>query len=272
MNALTLQPVTDGGGGFAGHLYAEGMWQEAALEYARLLWESGGDTLGMPHVSLRLARCWQEMGRTEDALGVYSLLGSRAASADVRASAMMGAGSVLEERGMTGEARELYLDAGRIADDPAVGDRAMLLAALMRAAEGEWEGASRELASVAVREGPVSPLAAELSEVAAGGEMLPHRSPLLCGVSSALLPGSGQVICGRLRDGLVALGLNGLMAWLVYESVEREDLPSAVLFGWLGLSFYGGNVIGGVRAAESFNASRRRELLQEISVGLTGMP
>ena len=51
----------------------------------------------------------------------------------------------------------------------------------------------------------------------AEGQYLSYRSPLLCGISSALLPGSGQMICGYYTDGIIAFSVNGAMAWLFYE-------------------------------------------------------
>jgi hypothetical protein len=257
--------------GFADYLYGAGEFSAAASEYMRVLYESGGDTLAFPEASLRLARCWQELDRPLDALTLYGRL-SAGLDGDPGAMALMGIGSVLEEMGELEGSRAAYLDAASRADAPAVRERSSILAALMLARENRWEESAVELESVPAIGGPMAVSAPGLAELVSSGADLPVRSPFWCGVASAVLPGSGQAICGNLTDGLIALGVNGVMGFLLVESIRGEDLAASVLVGWLGLSFYGGNIYGGARAAAGYNASRRRQLLEEITTILEEAP
>jgi len=262
---LILTPGTAQEQDFAEFLYESGEFQMAATEYLRIIHANGGDTLSDPASSLRLARCWQELGRSGDAILLYRRLRSGLPEGDSRAMAFLGEASILEEFGDFPHSRELCLEAVETATEPSMRDRSRIMASLMLARQGRWSESSQELTVLASTEGPWSERALILSELVASGEQLPERSPFWCGLSSALIPGSGQVFSGHYVDGLIAFGMNGLMGYLFYEAVSEGDTATSVLLGWLGLSFYGGNIYGGARAAETFNSARRRELFEEIS-------
>lgn len=262
---LTVFPGIDADEGFADYLYCQGEYGLASQEYLRIIYAHDEDTLACPLASLRLARCWQELGRREDAYFLYTFLHMNLSDPELRAGALMGAGSVLEESGYFNDARELYTDAAVASEDTEVITRAGIMASLMNARMGNWEISAEELRMISSTGGPFSGITASLAEKVADGQNLPYRSPLWCGISSALLPGSGQMICGHFTDGVIAFGINGTLAWLFYESLQENNTTTSVLLGWLGISFYGGNIYGGSRAAVTYNSARRRELLEEVT-------
>lgn len=250
---------------FADYLYRSGEYELASLEYLRIIHSNGGDTMACPGSATRLARCWQELQRREDAMAIYRYVRLHSTDADLRAGCMMGEASILEETGDLQLAKELYTLAAAEAESSGLAARSEIMSSLMYARMGYWTEAAGELNGIASREGPFSDLSARLASTVSRGSSLSRRSPLLCGISSSLLPGSGQIISGHYTDGFIALAVNGAMGWLFYESIQEDNTTTSVLIGWLGLSFYGGNIIGGVRAAETYNSSRRRELLDEIT-------
>jgi len=262
---LMVFPNHDVDSGFADYLYGLGEYSMASEQYLRIFYAFEDDTLACPLPALRLARCWQELGRREDAYQLYTFLYSNLTDTELRASAMMGAGSVLEESGNFIAAKELYEEAAVTSVDVDIMARAGIMASLMDARMGNWESSASELRRISDACGPLCEVSEDLSERIAEGRYLPHRSPLWCGISSALLPGSGQVICGHFTDGIIAFSINGAMAWLFYESLQEDNTTTSVLLGWLGLSFYGGNIYGGSRAAVTYNSARRRELLEEVT-------
>lgn len=262
---LTVFPGHDADEGFADYLYDQGEYGMASQEYLRIIYAHDEDTLACPLASLRLARCWQELGCREDALFLYTFLHRNLSDTELRAGAMMGAGAVLEESGNFDSARDLYTDAAVTSEDAEIVARAGIMASLMYARMGNWEASAEELRTISSTGGSCSDISSSLAAKVAEGQSLPHRSPLWCGISSALLPGSGQMFCGHYTDGIIAFGVNGALAWLFVESLREDNKTTSVLLGWLGLSFYGGNIYGGSRAAETYNSARRRELLEEVS-------
>ena len=262
---LTVFPNQDVEEGFANYLYELGEYDMASSEYLRIIYSNDEDTLACPLAALRLARCWQELGRREDALLLYGYLKTNSIDAELRAGAMMGAGSVLEESGNYAAARELYSDAAFTSADIDLAGRAEIMSCLMDAKMGSWETSAEGLRNISAAGGPFCEISENLAAKVAEGTDLSHRSPLWCGISSALIPGSGQAICGHCTDGIIAFGVNGAMAWLFYESLQESNTTTSVLLGWLSLSFYGGNIYGGSRAAVTYNSARRRELLDEVT-------
>ena len=249
---------------FADELYELEDYELAALEYSRILWEEG-DTLNCPDAALRLARCCHILDRYEQSLSLYTYLFDKLPEGDFKAMAALGAGSVYADLGFFSHSREFYRIAAATAFDQDIAFRGELLSALAPLYRGEWTRSSIELSQVAQgRQGDQRLFAEELAEIAYSGENLPRRSPLWCGIASAILPGSGQMICGHTTDGLIALGMNAAMGTLFYISLKEDNLSTSILLGWLSLSFYGGNIYGGSRAAEYYNTTRRRELLEEV--------
>jgi len=262
---LTVFPGQAADEGFADYLYNCGEYGMASGEYLRIIYAHDEDTLACPEVSLRLARCWHELGRTEEAFSLYTYLQRNLSDTELKAGAMMGAGSVLEESENLGYARELFAEAAVTSEDAELIARAGIMASLMNVRMGNWEASAEELRMISSAGGPFSDVSLSLASKIAEGQYLSRRNPLWCGISSALLPGSGQMICGHYTDGIIALGVNGALAWLFVESLQEDNTTTSVLLGWLGLSFYGGNIYGGSRAAVTYNSARRRELLDEVT-------
>jgi hypothetical protein len=236
-------------GGFADMLYGSGLYDEAAVEYLREIHEAGDTLLAVPQ-ALRLARCWQETGRDDLALGMYAFLSERLAGGDERAGALMGAATVYEEAGLPGAARDLYREAAGTFADAVMADRCEVLSAVALGRSGDWDGAVGELELLA--EGG-SDFAAEVLPRAVAARDHPYRSPAACAIASAVLPGSGQAICGHWTDGLTSLLMTAGTGALLAVSLEEEDTSGSVFFGVLALSFYTGGIMGAARGASRFN-------------------
>ncbi|MBD3369984.1 hypothetical protein GF402_06450 [Candidatus Fermentibacteria bacterium] len=255
---------------FADQLYERGDYHLAALEYSRLIY-TRGDTLERSSEALRLARCWQRLDELERSLSLYSYLADRLPDGDDRAMAALGAGSVCAEIGFYGRSRAFYHQAAKSAVTEDLVFRGQLLGSLALLYQERWEGSSAELRQVAADwPGERGRLAEELAGMAESGSELPYRSPLWCGLASTVLPGSGQLICGHTTDGLTALGMNAAAGALFYLSLDEDNTATSILLGWLSLSFYGGNIYGGVRAADYYNTAQRRHLYEDVRARLSG--
>ncbi len=99
--------------------------------------------------------------------------------------------------------------------------------------------------------------------VLAASSDLSSRSPVAAGMMSGVLPGSGQLYCGRPGDAAAAFFLTGLFGAATWEAVD-EDLPIvAGLTAAVGLIFYIGNVYGGVNAAHRYNEETHLQFQRE---------
>lgn len=77
---------------------------------------------------------------------------------------------------------------------------------------------------------------------------LKHKSPLVAGVLSAVIPGAGKVYAGKLYQGIATLFPMAALALLTNESYHKRGPNSAefYVFGSLLTVFYVGNIWGSV--------------------------
>jgi len=82
----------------------------------------------------------------------------------------------------------------------------------------------------------------------------PYKSPTLAGILSAIIPGSGKMYVGEWGDGITALVVTSLFAFLAYDNFRADHTTRAWIFTGLGAFFYAGNIYGSVASAQIFNA------------------
>jgi tetratricopeptide (TPR) repeat protein len=95
---------------------------------------------------------------------------------------------------------------------------------------------------------------------------LPSRSPLLSGLMSTVVPGSGQTYSGRFSDGLYALTVitTTVAGTIYYTSQKRYNI--AIPLGVVSAIFYAGNIYGGIQAAKIFNNRQETQFLDELQI------
>lgn len=102
--------------------------------------------------------------------------------------------------------------------------------------------------------------AQQLSRAAREGYHLPHRSPTLATALSVIIPGSGQVYCGRWWDGLFSLALNTSVGYLTVEAFhDGRRLDGMLLASLLWARFYFGGQQNAARHAREYNRMVREE-------------
>ncbi|MDP1993101.1 MAG: tetratricopeptide repeat protein [Syntrophales bacterium] len=97
---------------------------------------------------------------------------------------------------------------------------------------------------------------------------LPQKSPLVAGVMSALIPGSGHLYAGHYGDGITAFFLNGLFIAGTVAAVRQENYAVAGVVGVIGLPFYIGNIYGAANAATKYTIGVKKDLRGKIAISL----
>lgn len=82
----------------------------------------------------------------------------------------------------------------------------------------------------------------------------PHKSQLLSGILSAIIPGSGKIYLDKIGDGIVAFLATSVFTFLAYDNFANDHNFRGWLFSGLGFFFYAGNIYGSVVAAQIYNA------------------
>lgn len=92
----------------------------------------------------------------------------------------------------------------------------------------------------------------------------PYKSPLVAGILSAVIPGLGKIYSNQLSDGLTSLILNGLFAFLSYNSFKHAHNFRGWIFAGTGAFFYAGNIYGSVAAAKIYNSKLNFEYKEQV--------
>jgi len=262
--------------GFADSLFEEGDYLNAAHEYKRLLFLHP-DTPRIDFIAFRVAASYQNAGRLENAIGAYqllidtypkSILVERAKNNIAQCHVLLGD----SEQGLASLKRFLSEHKGS-----SLAPRVQFTIGMLLMDKGEWTQASRAWNDVysTYPESSFAKVSDRLARTIKNADTLPHRSPTVAGVLSALIPGSGQVYSGRTVDGLytfvgmVVLG----SASLYYADQERYEV--AIPVGVLSMFFYGNGIYRSIQSARVFNVRYeeqfRNRLQQEIrSSGVFG--
>jgi TM2 domain-containing membrane protein YozV len=95
-------------------------------------------------------------------------------------------------------------------------------------------------------------------------QQLPEKSPVLAGVMSAILPGSGYIYAEHYGDGITAFLINGLFIAGTVTAIHQENYAVAGIVGGVGVPFYLGNIYGSANAAKKWNLAARNKIIQKI--------
>ncbi len=94
----------------------------------------------------------------------------------------------------------------------------------------------------------------------------PYKSPLLAGILSAVIPGSGKIYSGDVGNGLISFTVNVLLGYLAYTNFSHDHNIRAWIFSGLGVFFYAGNIYGSVASAQLFNAKVNFNFINGLNI------
>jgi tetratricopeptide (TPR) repeat protein len=93
------------------------------------------------------------------------------------------------------------------------------------------------------------------------------KSPFLAGALSAIVPGTGKMYSGRVKDGVVSLIFVGLTGYQAYRGFSKKGTDS--VYPWIvssiSFSFYLGNIYGSVKAGKNYNKSIQQNYANRIT-------
>jgi outer membrane protein assembly factor BamD (BamD/ComL family)/TM2 domain-containing membrane protein YozV len=244
---------------FGTHLMEEKDYYRAITEFKRFLSYFPEDSRG-PLCRLNIALAYKKGGKTDLAVEHFQkiLRGYPGTGISERASFEIGA--TYFHGGKYAEAAEAFsdfirehptstrLDEGRVL----LGWSLIHLWDLSRAAQ-TFSTVSDQNPQYAY----MKTLAKEL-EVPRG---IHRKSPVLAGVMSALLPGSGQIYTGRLHEGLTSFILNGSFIWAIVDLFGHGNEAAGLLLGFFETGWYSGGVFGAVNDAHKYNRKARNDFI-----------
>jgi len=122
----------------------------------------------------------------------------------------------------------------------------------------EWKEAWKYQSSLKI------PINKSLVEISNQGILLKKKSPVLAGLLSACIPGSGKVYAGRWKDGIISFLMTTSAAFISirgFNNNKNSFYPWAL--GSMALVYYSGNIYGSSQAAIKYNKLREDELVEK---------
>ena len=236
---------------FAESLMHEGEYFRAITEYRRfLLYYPHDPRRAMVHFRIGLALYRGES--YGEALQTFREVTQLYPHTAYGTQAWLWQGESLARQGQYTTAEALYTEISARFPHESIGQQARYQRAWMLLYRRQWRQAAAQFQQVV----PASALyqsAQLLAQAALEGERLPAKSPVLAGILSGLLPGSGLLYNGRLGDALLAFFLNGLFMAGIYEAVHSKAYTVAGILSFVETGWYAGNVYGAINGAHKYN-------------------
>jgi tetratricopeptide (TPR) repeat protein len=96
------------------------------------------------------------------------------------------------------------------------------------------------------------------------------KSPLKAAIMSAILPGSGRIYTGRVKEGILSMVSFFATSYLAYEGFHEDGIKSfrGWLFSSIGAFLYIGNIYGSVLSARLMNDQLRQGFNRGVELSL----
>jgi len=247
---------------FAEHLMREGEYFRAITEYRRFLFYYPDDPrCAMAYFSIGLAFYRGES--YVDALQAFREVTQHYPNTAYGKQAWLWQGESFARQGQYAAAEQLYTEITERFPHDSLGQQARYQRAWTLLSQRQWREAAAQFQQVS----PNSDLyqsAQLLAQEALVGEHLPTKSPVLAGILSGFLPGSGQLYNGRLGDALLAFLLNGLFVVGTVEAVRSNKPAVAGILSFFEAGWYTGNVYGAVNGTHKYNRRTTETFLRNL--------
>lgn len=254
-----VPPAAAAASAFADSLFQEGDYLNAAHEYKRLLFLHP-DTSQNDFITFRVAASYQNAGKLKNAIRAYQRLIDTYPKSTLVARAK---NNIAQCHILSGDSKQGLTSLKRFLTEHKKSDlapRVHFTIGMLHIDKGEWAEANSVWNDVSVTysENPFAKVSSRLARMLKNAETLPHRSPMVAGTLSVLVPGSGQIYTGRTVDGLYAFVSVAILvsASLYYADQERYEV--AVPVGILGAFFYGNSIYQSIQTAQAFNLHQER--------------
>lgn len=247
--------------GFARVLFEKERWDQAITEFQRFCFLCPKHPL-VPKARLAVGVCYEKLGRLGEAVTEFQTLARDEPTGAAGKEALFRIGEAFYRAAQYERARialERFLEKN---DEASWKWDAMYRIAWSSLKLHAFAVAREQFSALACRENPYRQPAEDVVSMIDQIKELPYRSPVLAGVLSALLPGSGHVYAGAYKDGFLAFLVNGALIVASYEAFDKEVYGAGGLTAFLSLTFYAGNIYGAVNSAHHANQERLAALLR----------
>ena len=250
---------------YAEHLFESGDYQAARLEYKRLLFYRP-DTEFRDVADYRIAQSYYYQNRPERAEHLFREFLTVHPNSSFRFRSQLMIGQLLFDAGAYSLARTTLFELLQSSEDTGAVAAAHYLRGWCYVHTADWNKAIAELRRVNTLQTDTShgKNARRLADMLLEKTPLPHKSPQMAGWLSTVIPGSGQLYVGKVKEGVLAAVLSGTFIYLVADAIRERRYVDGAGISLIGWQFYWGNRIEAQRFASEYNSHRESELIEAL--------
>jgi tetratricopeptide (TPR) repeat protein len=247
---------------FADRLMAEGEYFRAITEYRRFLFYYSHDPRQVM-IHFRIGLALYRGQQYEEALQTFREVAHRYPNTPYGKQAWLWQGESLLRQAQYKAAEQLYIQVLEQFSDDEISQLARYQRAWALLYQRQWHAASLHLRQI-TPESALFRMAHRLADEVLDGDQLPSRSPLVAGLLSGLLPGSGQLYIGRGGDALLAFFLNALFIAGIAQAVTQGEVAIAGVLSFFEAGWYVGNIYSAINGAHKFNRRTEETFLRNL--------
>ncbi len=252
------------------HRYAEklfelGDYQAARRAYKRLLFYHK-DTQLRDVADYRIAQSHYHQNRPEQAESLFQEFSATHPNSPLRFQSQLMIGQLHFEAEKYSLARTTLFELLNASEDVEVVAAAHYLRGWCYIHTSDWNKAITEFRQVSTPATDVleKESARQLADTLLNETPLPFKSPETAGWLSTIMPGSGQLYVGKVKEGLLAAAASGTFIYLVADAVRERRYIDCAGISLVGLSFYWGNRTNAQRLASEYNTQHEREFIETL--------
>ena len=250
----------------AEQLFESGDYQAARREYKRFLFYQP-DTEFKDIADYRIAQSYYYQNEPTRAETLFRDFPTKYPNSPLRFQSELMLGQLHFDAGAYSLARTTLFELLHTTSDPEVVETAHYLRGWCYIHTTDWNKAISELrqADISYTDGYHGKQARELANILLKETPLPAKSPQVAGWLSTVVPGSGQLYAGKIRDGFLAAALNGTFIYLAVDAIRERRYVDCVGISLIGWRFYWGNRTDAQRFATEHNAHHKQALIETLN-------
>jgi len=235
---------------YAQSRFDAGAWDEAIIEFNRFIHFFPADPR-VPRAQFQTGMAHYRAGRYQAAAAIFNERTNDYGGSPTDSDAYFMLSRSHARQGMLEQAILDLHNLLAIASDPDVIDRARYELGWLHVDQGRWRQADDAFSGISMANQDRFKVTS-LKKALARSDAIPTKNPTTAGVLS-IVPGGGQLYCGRYQDALTAFLINGGLIWAAWESFDNELYGLGSVITFVGVGFYAGNIYGAVSGAHKYN-------------------
>ena len=250
---------------YAEQLFELGDYQAARRAYKQLLFYYR-DTQLRDMADYRIAQTYYHQNRPERTELLLRDFSATHPNSPLRFQSQLMLGQIQFDDGKYSLARTTFFGLLHASEDIDVVASAHYLRGWCYIYTSDWHKAITEFRQVNTSETDVleRKRARQLADTLLNETPLPFKSLETAGWLSTIIPGSGQLYVGKVKEGLFAAAMSGAFTYLAVDAVRERRYIDCAGISLVGLSFYWGNRTNARRFASEYNAQHEQELIETL--------